>query len=505
MNRFFRVIVPIVFLGVLVFGGTALEAEAVPVAGVVDVYPRGALLTMKFEAAAEMEVEMPLTLDRELIRVEGGDGVTVMNFDAKEITRPGWIPPELSDLAQEVDKARTQIDMLVSRAAALSQGIKHLGESLPAGLKGTELEAFIDTALKKRESLELKASENAVLLEKAKKQYDILKGEFDQRFPGDPDRMLLLSITTEGKGSVTVKAWTNSASWRPVYRMELNSSTGEIKGTVGAEVNQKSGVTWKGEILLHTVRPRGGINMPEMRPLVVDFLEIAPSAKAMRMEEALDMAAGPLKDLQDEPFMEEGLTDVTMKAKGTVPGFGESIRMDSGRFTEKSDVSLVCIPEFSNEAWTVATVRSSGRTFLPGEAELSVDGKDTGVTMIPARSQGQELRLPFGTTPLVTAEREEMLPTTGSSWIIKGKHQRGYVITVSNGLSRSVKVKVMDRVPVPARDTIKVQDLVLVPGPAEKDDKGFLTWEVDLEKGKSKEISVKYAITYPSDKELMFR
>lgn len=503
MNRISRLIFPFLVFAVMAFCGAARETEAAPMAGVVDVYPRGALMTMRFEAAPKMEIELPLTLDRDFIRVEGEDVVKVLDFDIKEITMPGWVPPALTTLAQEVDKARTQVDMLASRAAALAQAIKQLGEAVPAGLKGAELETYIDTAIKKRESIGIKAAETGVLLEKATKQYELLKGEYEKLFPGDHDRMFLLTVETEGKGSVTVKAWTNSAFWRPVYSMDLNSSTGEIKGTAGAEVNQKSGITWKGDILLHTVRPRGGLGIPEMRSLVVDFLEIAPSAKALRMESA--KMAAPADDLQEEPFMEEGLTDVTMKARGTVPGFGESVRMDTGRFTEKGEVSLVCIPEFSNEAWTVATVKSAGRALLPGEAKLSVDGKDTGVTMIPSRSMGQELSLPFGTTPLVTAKREELLPKTGSSWIIKGKHQRGYVITVTNGLSKPVKVKVMDRVPVPARDTIKVQDLILVPEPSEKDEKGFLTWEVDLEKGKSKEVSVKYTITYPSDKELMFR
>ncbi len=506
MDRISRQIFAFVVFGVMVFYGAAREAVAAPMAGVVDVYPRGALMTMRFEAAAKMEIELPLTLDRDSIRVEGGDGVKVLDFDVREITRPGWVPPALTTLAQEVSKARTQADMLTSRAAAFAEAIKQLGEAVPAGLKGAELETYIDTVIKKRESIGIKAAETAVLLEKATKQYELLKEEYEKLFPGDHDRMLLLTVGTEGNGRVTVKAWTDSASWSPVYSLELNSSTGEIKGTAGAEVNQKSGITWKGDILLHTVRPRGGLKIPELISLVVDFLEIAPSAKAMRMEEATEMApSSMMNDLQEEPFMEEGLTDVTMKTKGTVPGFGESVRMDAGRFTEKSEVSLVCMPEFSNEAWTVATVKSAGRAFLPGEAKLSVDGKDTGVTMIPSRSMGQELSLPFGTTPLVTAKREEMLPKTGSSWIIKGKYQRGYVITVSNGLSKSVKVKVMDRVPVPAQDAIKVQDLILVPEPSEKNDKGFLTWEVDLEKGKSKEISVKYAITYPSDKELMFR
>lgn len=505
MDRVSRKISTFLLVVAMIFCGAAGNAEAAPIAGVVDVYPRGALMTMKFEATAKMEIELPLTLDRDSVRVEGGDGVDVLDFSIREITSPGWVPPALTALAQDVDTARTKVDMLASRAAALAQAIKHLGEAVPSGLKGAELESYIDTAVKKRESIGVKAAETGVLLENAKKEYELLKGEYEKLFPGDPDRMFLLTIATEGKGSVTVKAWTDTAFWKPVYTMELNSSTGDIQVTAGAEVGQKSGITWKGNILLHTVRPRGGLQIPDMRPLVVDFLEIAPSAKAMRMEEALEMAALPVKDMSEAPFMEEGLTDVTLKVKGTVPAFGESVRMDAGRFTEKGEVSLVCIPEFSKEAWTVATVKSAGRAFLPGEAKLWVDGKETGVTMIPPRSMGQEILLPFGTTPLVTAEREEMLPKTGSSWVIKGKHQRGYVITVSNGLSRAVKVKVMDRVPVPARETIKVQDLILVPEPSEKDEEGFLTWEVDLEKGKSREISVKYTITYPADKELMFR
>ncbi len=63
----------------------------------------------------------------------------------------------------------------------------------------------------------------------------------------------------------------------------------------------------------------------------------------------------------------------------------------------------------------------------------------------------------------------------------------------------------MDRIPVPARDNIKLQDLVVSPEPAEKIEKGLVTWNVELEKGQSSEISVKYTVTYPADKELMFR
>jgi len=239
-----------------------------------------------------------------------------------------------------------------------------------------------------------------------------------------------------------------------------------------------------------------------MPPLIADIHDPTKNAKGF----ALAMrAAAPAQDVAAGEYLEEGLTDVAIRTSAAVNGSGEDVTIDAGTFTEKGEVSLVCIPEYSPEAWTVATVKSLGRALLPGEARLSVDGKDTGRTRLEALSMGQEAVLPFGTTPLVTAKREEMIPTTGTSWIVKGKHQRGYIITVSNGLDKAVKVRVKDRVPVPANEAIKIQDVILYPAPAEREEKGFLTWEIALDKGKSSQVSVKYTVTYPSDKELIFR
>jgi hypothetical protein len=291
--------------------------------------------------------------------------------------------------------------------------VKHLEAAVPEGLKEVELAAYVDAALKKREALELKASETKGLLEKAQKEYEALKAEYEGRFPGRPDRVVLVTFSTEGKGEVLLTARTDSARWRPLYRLELNSSTGEIRGVYGVEVNQKSGIDWDGEIAFHTVRPRGGIQIPDVPPLIADIFEPARNGKVLRLE---SMAMAPMEDrAAGGEFLEEGLTDVTIRTSSVVYGFDEDMTIDAGTFTEQSEVSLVCLPEFSPEAWTVATVKSLKRALLPGEVRLSVDGKETGTTTIRALSAGQEMEIPFGTTPLVTAKREEMIPTTGTS------------------------------------------------------------------------------------------
>ena len=89
-----------------------------------------------------------------------------------------------------------------------------------------------------------------------------------------------MTFSTEGKGEVLLTARTDSARWRPLYRLELNSSTGEIRGVYGVEVNQKSGIDWDGEVVFHTVRPRGGVRIPDMPPLIADIHDPDKNKKA---------------------------------------------------------------------------------------------------------------------------------------------------------------------------------------------------------------------------------
>jgi hypothetical protein len=168
-------------------------------------------------------------------------------------------------------------------------------------------------------------------------------------------------------------------------------------------------------------------------------------------------------------------------------------------------MDLVCIPEIADEAWTVATIEELDRAILQARAELFIDGKQTGTTVLEASSMGEELVIPFGKTPLVTASREDLLPKEGSSWIGKDRLQKGYMITLTNGLDRPVEIVVRDRLPVPAKEEIKIEDVSIEPDPAEQDDEGILTWRLGMEGGETKRISVMYTVRFKNGKDLIFR
>ena len=114
---------------------------------------------MRISLAAEpaMSLELPSAFDPSSVTVSGEGDVKVAGLDVREVPRTGWVPPSLAPLAEEVEKAHAQVEVLSSRAASIAQGVKHLEAAVPEGLKEVELAAYVDAALKKREALELKA------------------------------------------------------------------------------------------------------------------------------------------------------------------------------------------------------------------------------------------------------------------------------------------------------------------------------------------------------------
>jgi hypothetical protein len=151
-------------------------------------------------------------------------------------------------------------------------------------------------------------------------------------------------------------------------------------------------------------------------------------------------------------------------------------------------------------------LKRADRAFLAGKAELSIDGSPSGRTGMPALSTGQPLSMAFGTSPLVRAERKDLLDREGSSWTGKGRMERGYAITVTNGLDRTATITVKDRIPVSVQEKIRIEGLEISPEPAERDDReGLLAWPMELAPGQTGQVTVRYRIAYPGDREITFQ
>ena len=477
-----------------------LAAWTVPAAGqeaavkTADVYPQGAWVTFEAPARPEMEVDLPLSFEEDSLRVTG-ERTRILSVDTTRIQRTGWIFPALAGLDSRIRKTRSEVDRLEAREASLQQTAKHLQDPVPSSWKPQDLMSFLETGAKRREQVEREIRDNARALEKAKAELLRLEQELSGKLPPEPEAATRVRIKTSGGGVIRIRAWTQQASWSTRYSLDLAGKTGLVTFSQEAVVQQKTGLDWDGELVLHTVQPRRTLVAPQLSPLVADFRRPQERSDGIAM---MKEAAAPEKVLEETP------TDLSLKVRGRTTGDGTPARLFVARFSLPAETGVVAIPALDREAWLTAEIKSLNRPLLSGGADLYLDGSPSGKAFIETSGRGEPLKLAFGKVPLVTAAIEEAVPVEGTTWG-RGKLEKAFTLSVTNGMGTPTNVSLLDRVPVSAQEKIRIEVLVLDPKPSKQDDRGILTWNLKLAPGETRKLTVKYRLTYPADQRVIFR
>jgi len=480
-------------LGLLVVFVACFSASAqVAAPSSVDIYPNGA--TMSFVLpSGEAETIVPPAVDGEGIDFLPDPGVRIVSVVKEKVYLGDWIPDGLLPLKRELDECRAEIDAMESTIAALKQSVLHL-ENVSLQVESDDLARSLSTLEERRKALELEIRRKAHELEAKVAHLNFLQEEWNSRAPSDKNGIRIV-VASEGEGNVTVRAQVRGASWVPTYKIAGDLNSGRLTIALQAEVAQKCGVPWGGELALHTVKPAESVVIPELAPLVVDF---KPPVKIFR-----SLEAGIAKD--SAQFAKEVLetkADIVYLVHGNVSGDGTPSYLPLDEMTLEAKMNVVCVPDFDAAAWMIAETEPLDRPLIPGEAQNYIDGAPSGKISLAAANRGEPVTIPLGRVPLVTATKERLIPKGDEKWWGKGWLEEGYEIRVNNGLSSEVEITLTDRVPVSAHDDIKVEIKEISPKPSEQTDKGIITWKLRLASGQTQAIKLRYRITYPADKEI---
>jgi uncharacterized protein (TIGR02231 family) len=345
-------------------------------------------------------------------------------------------------------------------------------------------------------------------MDETRKTLEALKADFSARMPKDSDTAVRVSAMVNGGESLFVEAWTQYAGWNPFYRMNLDTPSGAIHSSLLSRARQHTGIVLEGDLFFHTTVPSTTVAPPDLPPLVADFAS-KTVRRALMME---DMSISPRAEFKrgapapaSPPEIVQSMTDMTARARGTLPGDNSPAEFLLGEFELKSEVSIVSVPVLSEEAWITAEAKKIATPLLPGTAELSVDGKLSAKATLPEQGTGTDIRLAFGKMPLVKAVREKMVSREGSTWTGKGRLEDGYSIEITNGLEKKITVILKDRIPVSAQEKISVETMKIEPRPDEQDKENILSWKLSLAPGEKKKVEVLLRIGYPADETIVFR
>lgn len=347
------------------------------------------------------------------------------------------------------------------------------------------------------------------------------------------------------EADITVRYQVQHASWTPLYDVRLATGAKTVAPKIDltrrASISQRTGEVWDNVALtLSTTRPSAGASAPELRPLIVDFEPEVRPAAPMSMAPApiagqqAGEAADAVAHAEPEAAAEErdGLGAVRFKKAAlaerpaevvqapfhalyavpgrlTIPETGEAKRVQLGAETIEPQLTIRTVPKVDPKAYLYAKFNlPKGSPLLPGTVSLFRDGTFVGTGRLPMLSPGEEHELGFGIDDLVRVRHAVSEEIRGETGLISTSRtdSRNFLISVKSMHERTIALVVLDQVPVPANQEIKVEMTGKAPTRENVDDKrGVIVWEGKLEPDQEQTISFGYRVSWPSAKSVIYR
>lgn len=334
-----------------------------------------------------------------------------------------------------------------------------------------------------------------------------------------------VAVNAPGEVEVDVTYVLPQAAWHPLYDVRLRGE--ELEVTYLAEVQQNSGEDWPGVALtLSTTRPALAAALPRLQPWHLHSRVESPVAMPARAAAAkgrAEMRAWRSVEAAEEPYLtspaapapemaaaeiemakvEQSGGSVIFQIPGAmdVPSDNSPHKATVGIFRLRPQFDYVSVPKLAGAVFRRAKVpNASSYTLLPGRAQLFMEDDYLGASDLVLTAPGQQLELFFGTDDRLSVERGLTKRDVGKSFL--GGRRRlhyAYEIRVWNHTGAAQKLTVVDQMPLPQHEDIKVSLDSAEPKPDRQDDLNVLIWKLSLNAGGEQQICFAFTVEHPRE------
>jgi len=528
------------------------------------VYPEQALITRRGSLSipeagvhALRIAGLPQSVQRDSLRATGHGpaGTRILGVEQAAEYHPTAPEETLRRLRDELDHLNRELELRQERERLLEEQrgwLRALGEQtarriangIAAGsAKPSDAEGvFAYTA---EESERLAAARQTAQREREDLQRRIvaLQREYQELGGGTrPDRLTALvrvEVPTAGEITVELSYLVSGASWRPRYDARVDTSAGRVRLAQQALVTQRTGEDWPAVALaLSTARPLAATTLPDepapwyvdvrrppemkpyapMRPMMARAAAMPippPAAAAYGAPDATDPGLAALAIEEMAP----ALTDVERSGAAQifrVPG-GTSVPSDGQPHTlGLADDDLPCRLEYAampsvapGAHLRAVTSNLTGRVLLPGQIHVFHAGpagdEYVGATQLDLTAPEAELTLYLGVDDNITVKHELVERDTDKASILQGGVRRvtcGYRVTLGNRTGSPQRIVLMDRLPVPRHERVKLRVLDIRPQPTARTKLEQLTWDLTLAPNEERRVEWRFIIESPTDLDL---
>ena len=320
-------------------------------------------------------------------------------------------------------------------------------------------------------------------------------------------------VNKKGKASFEITYLSYSAGWNPSYNVRVKDINSNVELSLLANLWQNTGLNWEEKnIALSTLNPRDASSKPVLHTWYLDFVrdyfrkEMKSGYSNARVQElTADQALPAAAEMED--FIEvhesqlsfEFVTDI----KYSIPSDRDNHIVLLKNYNLDAEFKYYAAPKYSNHAYLVAYLKDwKKENLMPGNASIYFENTFVGETYIDAYKIDNKLSISLGKDKSIVVKREVLKDFTEDKFLSSDiERMFGYSIDITNNKSKSVSLIIEEQIPISKNENIEV-DLQNNGGGKLNSKNGILSWELDLDSGKSKNYKYNYSVRYPSDKKI---
>ena len=340
-----------------------------------------------------------------------------------------------------------------------------------------------------------------------------------------------VSAAQAGNLAVALSYTVPGASWVPSYDARVLSSERAVSLGYFGVVRQSTGEDWKDVALtLSTARPGFGgaapglsiwnldVYVPRPAPMVTGGMREDDRAKKLeQFAGAVNLQSltsnAPSVEFADKKEKDAEMAAATIEAGATSASFkiATAASVPSDNSPQKVPITsarLNAAPEYLTVPKRLTTAFLTAKVFntsefplLSGAMNVFLDGTFVATSGLRTVMPGEKFDLALGADEGIAVKYKRVNKFTEDTGLTNsGKRiTYEYLLTVQNNKRTTEKVIVADQVPLSRNEKIVVKLLSPDAKEVKPSDEGTLKWTLDLKPGEKRELTVKFAVEYANE------
>lgn len=325
------------------------------------------------------------------------------------------------------------------------------------------------------------------------------------------DGVLVLKVMSNT--AVNLKAdisyMAENASWQPFYEIRGSKLSEPLDMIFKAKVTQDTGLDWKG-VKLSLINGRSTRNntAPVVKPWFLDSYKeedkvvIARGyngrhdtvAKEQRIEEVVVTAAG-FRYVENQ-FNISFDVDVPYDVLSNGQDHFINLKQEKVPATYK----YFTAPKYSRDAFLIAKIKDFNKyNLISAPANIIFENMYIGETNINPNQTADELNITLGDDKKVSISKE-VIYDKGNVKLFSSYQEKTftYDIIVRNNKKDAIDIEIKDQFPLSKDESVKIELLQSEKAQVDQE-KGYLSWNVNISPSETKKFRVSYKVRYPKD------